>query len=366
MKKRLLSIIFVTAMACTFAACGEKEDDVELVMPVVETIAEDEAESNPESEEYVKEDAPEGMYWSELSGLAIDESIKNQKPIAAMVDNEIKALPHFGVNEADIVYELMNSTANDRVTRFMVVYKDWGNIEQLGSIRSTRPTNIPLASEYNAVLCHDGGPFYIDAYLAKDYAQHFSGIFSRVNNGKAREFTEYICEGDLDKAFSGSKYSTEYDQYYSGEHFTFSSPSRDLTLDSTMSATKIDLAGPFKHNKSRLDYDESTGLYTYSEYGNVHVDGKTGEALTFKNVILQKCSYAQLDDHGYLVYNYLCSDWDGYYITNGKAIKIKWSKTTDTEPTRFYTEDGVDITLNAGKTYIAIVPDDHWDEMVIE
>ena len=45
-------------------------------------------------------------------------------------------------------------SAYGRITRFMAVVKDWGKIEQFGSIRSTRDTNIMLAAEWNAVLCH--------------------------------------------------------------------------------------------------------------------------------------------------------------------------------------------------------------------
>ena len=66
----------------------------------------------------------------------------------------------------------MNSTANGRITRFMAIVKDWGKIEQFGSIRSARPTNFLLAAEWNAVVCHDGGPFYIDEYLAKKYTNN--------------------------------------------------------------------------------------------------------------------------------------------------------------------------------------------------
>lgn len=64
------------------------------------------------------------------------------------------------------------------ITRFMVVVKDWDKIEQLGSIRSARPTNFMLAAEWNAVLCHDGGPFFINDWVAKDYSANFSGGFA--------------------------------------------------------------------------------------------------------------------------------------------------------------------------------------------
>jgi predicted small secreted protein len=371
MKKRFLVTTLVLCLAVSLAACGNKEKEAGTdtpvtaeIIPITEPLSSEEV-----SEEVVEEDSenpPEGMVWSELTGLPIDESLANQKPIAAMVDNESTALPHFGLNTADIIYEMVNSTANDRITRLMVIYKDWGNIEQLGSIRSVRPTHIWVASEYNAVICHDGGPFYIDVYMARDYAQHFSGIFSRVNNGKAREFTEYIVKGDLEKAFEKSSYSTEYDEFYEGPHFKFARESKPIELEGD-AATDINMSAAFKHNKSELKYDESTGLYTYYVYGKVHADGKTGEALTFKNVILQSAGLYQLDKNGYCAYTIFgdTGKGDGYYITNGKAVKITWEKSTENGITHYFLENGDELTLNAGKTYIALIPDEYWSETTL-
>ena len=56
----------------------------------------------------------------------------------------------------------------------------------------------------------------------------------------------------------------------------------------------------------------------------------------------------------------------GYYLTGGEAIDITWSKLAETDITRYYDGTGEQITLNTGKTYIAIVPDDDWDDMVIK
>ncbi|MCC8163935.1 MAG: DUF3048 C-terminal domain-containing protein [Lachnospiraceae bacterium] len=36
------------------------------------------------------------------------------------------------------------------------------------------------------------------------------------------------------------------------------------------------------------------------------------------------------------------------------------------EPTKFYDADGNEITLNTGKTYIALVSTTRWDELVLE
>ena len=81
----------------------------------------------------------------------------------------------------------------------MALFKDYESVDQIGSIRSVRPTNVILAAEWNAIICHDGGPFYVDEYLDEACSDHFSGTFSRVDNGKSREYTEYILSGDMDK-----------------------------------------------------------------------------------------------------------------------------------------------------------------------
>lgn len=362
----------ITAMA--LAGCGNNNEQQEDVIERVEfsSIADNSQEvetqtAEESSEAESTEENREGMYRSELTNEWIDESLKNQRPIAVMVDNEKTALPHYGLTEADVVYEMMNSTANGRITRLMAIVKDWGKITQFGSIRSTRPTNVILAAEWNAVLCHDGGPFYIDNYIAEDYSNNFSGTFSRVDNGKAREFTEYICEGDLDKNFSNKNYSTEYNEYYEGEHFVFAEEEIDLSsVSGAKDATLIEL--PFSHNGSTLKYNEETGTYDYYEYGNIHVDPAHDNAvLTFENVILQDCTFHQYDDNGYMIYNCIDAGRDGYYITNGKAIPITWEKRGETLPTLFLdAKTGEQIEINTGKTYISLIPSDTWDDVVIE
>ena len=377
MKKKSLALFLVMAMAAaSMTGCGDKKAAEE---PATEVNFADIAGNTPEEtteaateetateEATVEEETREGMYRSELTNEWIDESLKNQRPVAIMVDNEKTALPHYGMTEADVVYELMNSTANGRITRFMAVVKDWGKIEQFGSIRSTRPTNIMLAAEWNAVLCHDGGPFYINDWLAKNYSANFSGGFARVNNGKSREFTEYVCTGDLDKKFSASKYTTEYNEFYPGQHYQFSNTEVDLSASGdAIDCTEIEL--PFPHNSSKLKYNESTGTYDYYEYGQAHTDPQHGNAqLTFKNLLIQDTTFHQLDDNGYLIYNAIDSGRDAYYITNGKAIEVTWIKAGENDPTIYLDKKtGEQIELNTGKTYVALVPSDSWKDVVIK
>ncbi|MCR2047189.1 DUF3048 domain-containing protein [Acetatifactor muris] len=397
MKKKVLAVI-IAAMA-VLAGCGgeggEPQSPVQTVKPVV-IVDEPEVTSEP-TEELTTTPEPEedreGMYRSELTNEWIDESLQNQRPIAVMVDNEKTALPHYGLTQADVVYEIMNSTANGRVTRFMAIVKDWGSLTQFGSIRSTRETNIYLVGEWNAILCHDGGPYFVMGNSAanykgliaqKDYCDNLSGIFPRVENGKPSEFTEYIVQDDrsvkksgktVAEGISSKGYSVEYNEYYIGPHFKFSSQEYDLSGESgSFGCNEIQLK-PFEHNNSRLEYNEATGTYDYYEYGEAHLDPENGNAqLTFENLIIQKCSFSVHEPakEGYFIYNCLGSG-EGYFITNGTAIDITWEKGGEAENgsgaslTVFRNKaTGEEIVLNTGKTYIALVPDDTWNTIVIK
>lgn len=376
--KGIALLLVITLAAASMSGCGGKnaEPAPEINFNDITGNSGDNADNPQEenseavessAEQESVEETREGMYRSEITNEWIDESLKNQRPVAIMVDNEKTALPHYGLTEADVVYEIMNSTANGRITRLMAIVKDWGKIQQFGSVRSTRPTNIMLAAEWNAVLCHDGGPFYIDDWIAKKYSANFSGGFTRVKNGKAYEFTEYVCAGDLDKKFSASKYSTEYNEYYPGQHYVFSDTEIDLSsVGDTMDCTEIEL--PFPHNSSRLQYNESTGTYDYYEYGSAHTDPQHGNAqLTFKNLLIQNTTFSQLDSNGYLIYNAIDSNRDAYYITNGKAIEVTWIKPSESEPTIYLNKQtGEQIEMNTGKTYVALVPSDTWGDVVMK
>lgn len=372
MKKNYLLLVLALAGAMVFTGCKKEDEASEapvVDVPTIQVVTETPTiTTQPEETAADDDEVREGMYRSELTNEWIDEALQDQRPIAVMVDNEKTALPHYGLSTADIVYEMTNSIENDGVTRFMVLVKDWEQIQQLGSIRSTRPTNLVIAPEWNAVVCHDGGPFYIDDYLANDYVENFSGTFSRVDNGKAREFTEYILPGDLDKNFSSKNYSKTYNQYYQGPHFQFTSASKpnDLSEYSDVKdCTHIQM--PFKHNKPYFDYDEASQTYKYSEYGSAHVDpGNNNEQLAFTNLLIQNARYVVFDDNGYMMFHAKDYDREGWYITKGKAVKVTWSKDEDINPTHYYDENHNEIVLNTGKTYISLVPDDLFDEIEIK
>ena len=169
----------------------------------------------------------------------------------------------------------------------------------------------------------------------------------------------------LKQRFANSKYTTTYNDYYQGPHFKFADG--EVTFDDrsdAISATTIAL--PFKHNGSTLKYNEETGTYDYYEYGSAHKDADSNAQLTFENVILQDTTFAELGE-GYLIYNAIDSGRSGYYITQGKAIEVTWTKSSENAITHYYdAKTGEEIQINTGKTYISLIPSDGWSSLVIK
>ncbi|MBP5281551.1 MAG: DUF3048 domain-containing protein [Lachnospiraceae bacterium] len=368
--------------------------------PASEEVQNTQEEENPKATATPKPDLA-NMYRSELTGEWISKDIENQRPVAIMVDNEILTYPHYGINQADVVYEMMNSTANGRITRFMCLVKDYSQITRFGGVRSIRPTNFLVGFPYEAIFCHDGGPFYINDYTAKKYCYHFSGIFGRFTRTTAErpswatsysgrtyasEFTEFATYEDYKnpntgKTYSGLKsalakasFSKEYSSSYQGTGFNFlEDEETDLTNEKNVKdATDISL--PFSHTSTALKYNKDTKTYDLYEYGNAHTDAEDNDNVTtFKNVLLLNCSFSQLDEHGYMIYNYYNyygsgSKADGYYLTNGHAIPIKWTKTNkDSEPAHYYNaKTGEELVMNVGKIYISLIPSDSWNKVTIK
>ena len=87
MKKKIISALTILMCAVMLTACGDKETDtVDLVVPEIESIPvqQEEVVENDgdvvevENKVAMEDELPAGMYFSELTHLPIDESLKNQ------------------------------------------------------------------------------------------------------------------------------------------------------------------------------------------------------------------------------------------------------------------------------------------------
>ena len=112
------------------------------------------------------------------------------------------------------------------------------------------------------------------------------------------------------------------------------------------------------YHTTSYEYDEENKVYKRSMSGTPNVDLITGEQYTVKNIIVYDVSNYSLNDGSGKDRQELenIGSGTGYYITDGYARPITWEKTTHSGQTVYKYENGEEITVNDGNTFIQIYP----------
>lgn len=378
MKKSHIAFLAMAAATVLLSGCGDSKpanNNTSEVLVDTEAVSTEVVVTEPTTvpTETVKEEVfddtippEEGMVRSKLTNEWIDKDLYDQRPLAVMFPNESSAIPHYGLSEASILYE---ANVEGRMTRMMAIFEDYESIEKLGNIRSLRDYYTYWAFEWDAVICHFGGPYYIDEVMAKSTTDNLNGNvlsapFFRSDDRKAPH-NAYL-DGTLVKAAMEKLKIELTDRGLADEiHYHFTNRNEPNTLtqyNSAEDATYIDMTGCYPLTKCYFEYNPENGLYYRSQYlsngtDGPHIDGANGEQLTFSNIIIQSCEYAVRDQKGYLWFNTVDSGRDAWYITQGKLIKGTWEKDSEFGATRYYDESGKEITFNTGKTMVCIIED---------
>ena len=375
MKK--LSVLLLTALsvACILTGCGKPEETPGETPVVEEIVTEEEpAAEEPAIEEQPEvvpdDEIPEGKMRSSLTGEIISKKLWKRRPVAIMLPSDKAAQPQYGIGEAGVLYECMEE---GDMSRQMAVIEDWHKIEVLGNVRSCRDYYVYWALEWDPILVHFGGPYYLAEVTNRPDVYNITGCavnststapgcngFYRTTD-KVVPHNAYTSGEKLKEQCKELGYSLKHDfDKFRAEHFIYATD-KENTLASekgSFDAKEISLADAFPYTKSSLTYDEESGLYKKDLYEKPQCDGTTGKQLTFKNVVIQFTHYEVRDAKGYLSFRCHDDTQDGYYITNGKAIHMRWVKTSDYAPTKYYNDDLVQIPFNVGKTFIAVVQND--------
>lgn len=133
----------------------------------------------------------------------------------------------------------------------------------------------------------------------------------------------------------------------------------EVNLEDGESATSITI--PHSNLQTvKYEYDEQNKVYKRYARKKAQTDWTTGKNLTTKNIIITMCDNETLDDGENKGRQTLknIGTFNGYYITNGKAIKIKCIKKARNEQTIYEDLQGNEIKVNDGNTWVNICPTD--------
>lgn len=345
--KRLLALLL--ALSFLFlAACSSTPDPDPVPTPTPTPTPEATPEPEPEPEVWAGPRNP-------LTGEPVYESISHLRPWAVLLDNLRAALPHNGISQADIIYEM---PVEGGITRILAVFQDISDVGEIGPVRSARSYFLDAVQGHDAIFVHAGGSPQAYADIRGRGIPNIDGVL-----GSGREFYR-----DPERARrAGSEHSMmttdellldNIERHgFRQEHEPGFSTGLAFRLDGEspdgLPGTEVTVR--FSNYKTGVFvFDEASGRYYVSQYGEPMMDGAIDEQLSVVNVLVLFANFRVLDGEGRLGTD-LNLGGEGYFFTGGYALPILWEKNGHTAPFRFTLTDGSPLELSVGNTYVNIV-----------
>lgn len=307
-----------------------------------------------------EETEPQLQYRHPLTGEPLAEPYTG-RPVSVVINNLKKCLPQYGIGEADMMYEVETEGG---ITRFLAIYSDLTDVAAIGPVRSLRTFFTSIAESYDTPTIHCGGSvkglqgMHDFNNKLKDWEhidQRFNGDYfyrdkERRKQGYALEHTLFTTGELLTEALAKKKLNTVYDSEVSyGLQFA-----DEVALEGETANT---VTVKFKGKKtSTFTLDATTGLYKASQYKQDHVDGATGDVLSYRNLFVLRSPQKRSSDGAYVrSYYTLTGQGEGYFACDGKIVPITWSRKSVSDPFSYSLADGTPVTLGVGKTYVAVI-----------
>ena len=295
----------------------------------------------------------------ETKKVSIVDLESDSRPYAVVINNFPSAVKvQSGLQEAYLIYEF---PIEGGMSRSLALYKDKTNVK-IGTVRSARHDYLDYVLENDAILVHFGWSHKAEIEIAQLDIDNIDGNymdpkpFWRENpEGLATEHTVYTNLSNINEYNNNTKgYRNTTDVLPSLKYTTEEINLSDY--EDSISANSIEI--PYSNwVKVSYSYNEENQRYDRIVNGTNHVDYFSKKQYDCKNIIVL------LIDWGYVANNvdaagnnyldlYNTGTGKGYYITNGYAKEINWSKPDRNSQTKYTYTDGTEVEINDGNTYI--------------
>ncbi len=343
--------VVLVLMVLFASACGKKEQAKDDFFDTeMESASDEDEEKEAEEEEPEEEDE----FLSLLTHLPTEEERLKNRPVSIMIENTRMAQPQYGLNEAGIVYEC---PAEGGITRFLAIFDNYDNMERIGNVRSCRPYYAYIAAEYDSIYLHYGQSVQGQEVLNTGLVDDLNGLDGSVepivyyrSSDKQAPHNAYTSTDGINDGIEAKGYRRELDEKFSNGHFIFAEDENNL--EDGEDAAVVSLY--FPDDRPYYIYDEQEKLYTRYQFGDVETDAVDGNEVKAANLILQNVPSSVISGSYYLDIN-LNGSGAGKFMTRGKVVDISWKKYSESDITHYYYENGDEIELNPGQTWVHLI-----------
>lgn len=277
----------------------------------------------------------------------------NLRPYAVMINNHHEARPQAGLDKAYIVYEFM---VEGGITRMMALFTQDVDVEKIGAVRSSRHYYLDYAMENDAIYVHWGTSTFAEKDIASLGINNIDGMVytyftTDTSLARAIEHTRFTSSSLVKEGIANIGYRNEREKPYL---LNYTPDEVDLSKKDGTQANKIDINYSY-YMTANYEYNADEKVYYRSINNEPMTDLVNGEQYKFKNIIAYDVNYRTISDYGHQDIDNIGSG-EGYYFTNGYGVKIKWEKASRDAQTKYYYEDGKEIDVSDGNTFIQVYP----------
>ena len=339
--RMLLVILVLIIIACIFGMSYSNGDKKTIKKVISKKIKEATKKETPKEEKKIH--------------IINEES--NTRPIAVMINNHSTARKyHSGLQDAYIIYEII---VEGGISRYLAVFKDQ-NTDKIGSIRSSRHYFLDYALENDAIYVHWGWSPQAQSDIKTLKINNINGLTYEGKYFYREEFDASLEHRGFTKMSMIKDAIKKLNYRDTTNEKTLLKYSVDAIDNSNISNSKKADTIEIQYSNSLKDkyiYNEEEKVYYRYVNDKEHVDYQTKKQYTFKNIITYQVSNYTIsgDSKGRQDIKNIGSG-NGYYISNGYAIPIKWEKKSRAGKTNYYYEDGTELKVNDGNTFIQIQP----------
>ncbi len=288
----------------------------------------------------------------------------NSRAMAFMIDNNKNAQPQASLNSTYLVYEIIVEGGE---TRLMALFKGV-TCDEIGPIRSARHYFLDYVMENDAIYAHLGLSPQAQSQMPQYGINNINGQI--YDTGKARSTTSLYWRAKHKKAPHNAYTNTESIKQIAEKKGYRTTSDKESVLNYVKTEVNLEredaiiannILIPYTNShKVEYKYDTTTNRYTRYSKGKKMSDEVTGEDVTTKNIIITLAENYTLNDGENKGRQDVITtgSLNGYYITNGKAIKIKCNKESRETQTTYVDLAGNEIEVNDGNTWINVVPID--------
>ncbi len=284
----------------------------------------------------------------------IVDSSSSQRPLAIMIDTNIGDAKHAGLQESYVNYEMI---VEGGLTRIMAIYKD-KDVNVVGPVRSARHYFLDYALEHDAVYAHFGWSPYAEENIKSLKVQNINGMIETSPFARDRKLPSphnvFTSTTKLRNIFEKLNYSSTSNNW---QVFTYSNEEIELDKlgqNNLQNASRVSMTYSSSEYRT-YTYDTLNKYYLRSKNGSAHIDRRTDKQLHYKNIIIMKVENKTIDKEGRQELK-TTGTGEGYFITDGYAVPIKWTKEKRNSKTVYSYLNGEMLKLNNGNTFIQIVP----------